>query len=398
MSKILLVLLGGNFLAQAINAIFLPISTRYYSPEIFNDLAIFIAVLLIVSTIAGLRFDVAILKAKDNLQAMAFFYLSVFFSILIAIVLLLSFLIVEFLGFNIPIKYPFLLSISIVAVVIYNSSLNLANIQKKFGSMTRSRISQALSSNIVLVSWGMLITTPFGLFLGYCMMYSVGILNLFPKLEPMSVITLVREFRNNLEYPKYSVLESLSDVGGYQLPIAMIGLTQTALGGLLFMAIKIANIPIAIVARVLSNFYVVKLRDNSTSFLFKKALLQVSIVGVVLLLLLTFTFIKYESLILGDSWVGISSILIIILPWMIVQFITTVFNPIFYIFSLEKVISYIQILCGILRVLVVAITLYLEPSWVLYVFSISNLIFYLIWLGAIFWGFYKVKGEKKCLV
>src|SRR5690606_25615134 len=182
MKKVLVLLIGGNLLAQLINFIFLPVSTRLYKPEVFNELAIFITFLIVISTVAGLRFDKAILKCKDYKEATICLYLAFGFSLLISLMLSMVFIVIETLGIEIPLKYPWLLPPLIVLVVLYNSLFNLNNIKEEYKKLSTSRVKQSVVSNAVLTIWGVVVTTPFGIFLGYSLMYGAGVFNLFVNL------------------------------------------------------------------------------------------------------------------------------------------------------------------------------------------------------------------------
>lgn len=397
MKKILLILLSGNLIAQGINALFIPISTRLYSPEDFDNLAVFISVLMILSTIAGGRFDYAILKAESKYETQALLNIAVITSLFISFLSLLILIGIHNFSSYPVLGYYWLLPPLIIGVVFYNSLFNITNINSDFTRLSKSRVTQSLLSNLTLSFWGYFIGTSFGLFLGYSLLYCAGIMSLcksqyFNFYSFAQLKTIVKKY---IVYPKYSILESLSDVAGYHLPIALIGLyIQGAIAGYLFIAIKIMNLSISIIARAFSSYYLVELRETRESFKLNRAVAVCGLIGFTTLTLSGLLFDKFSGILLGKSWESLGSIILLILPWFCIQFITIIFNPIFYIFSEERFISRLQIYGNSLRLATFITALYFDPTNIIIHLSVINFLFYSIWLYGIFYVFKRVSDNK----
>lgn len=397
MKKILIILMSGSLIAQGINALFIPISTRLYTPEDFDNLAVFISVLMIVTTVAGGRFDFAILKAESQHDTQALLYIAILLSLvlsLISIIILIG--VMTFSPSLVSINY-WLLPPLIVGVVAYNALLNISNINSEFSRISKSRVAQALSSNLTLSFWGYFIGTGLGLFLGYGLLYSAGIFSLYKSqyLKPLSIDELKTVIKKYIDYPKHSVIESLSDVAGYQLPIVLIGIyIQGAIAGYLFIAIKIMNLSISIIAKAFSTYYLVDIREKKELFKLNKAVTVCGIIGFIALAISGLFFNKFSGVLLGKDWEGIGPIILMILPWFTIQFITTIFNKIFYIFSKELFISRFQIYGNFLRVTAFVCALNFDQSNIIAYLSLINFIFYSAWLYSIFYIFRRVSVVK----
>jgi glycosyltransferase involved in cell wall biosynthesis len=74
------ILVGGTALAQALNVFSLPVITRLFTPDDFSMLAVYMALLSIVSVVACLRFEIAIPLPQDNFEAFNLMALSLIFS------------------------------------------------------------------------------------------------------------------------------------------------------------------------------------------------------------------------------------------------------------------------------------------------------------------------------
>lgn len=397
MKKILLILLSGNLIAQGINALFIPISTRLYTPEDFDNLAIFISVLMIVSTVAGGRFDFAILKAESQHDSHALLHIAVLISILISFISIIVLVgVVTFSQSSVSIHY-WLLPPLIVGVVAYNALFNISNINGDFSRLSRSRVTQALSSNLTLSFWGYFVGTSLGLFLGYGLLYSAGIFSLYKSKYSnfYSTNELKSIVKKYTAYPKHSIAESLSDAAGYQLPIALIGIyIQGALAGYLFIAIKIMNLSISIIAKAFSSYYLVEIREKRELFKLDKAVVACGLIGFSALTISSVFFDRFSGILLGKSWENLGSIILLILPWFSIQFITTIFNPIFYIFSEEKFVSKFQMYGNFLRIIVFVLALYFDPSNIITHLALINFLFYSAWLYGIFYIFRRFPHVK----
>jgi len=64
--KSVLTLMGGTTIAQALNFLFSPIQTRLFSPAVFGQLSVFTSITGIVGVIVCLRYELAIIFAKEG--------------------------------------------------------------------------------------------------------------------------------------------------------------------------------------------------------------------------------------------------------------------------------------------------------------------------------------------
>ena len=76
----------GTTVAQAIPIAISPILTRMYSPESFGVLAIFISVATVISVIANLRYQLAIVQPKKDDDAASIVILSIIVAVIISMI------------------------------------------------------------------------------------------------------------------------------------------------------------------------------------------------------------------------------------------------------------------------------------------------------------------------
>ena len=61
-----LTLAGGTYIAQIITLISLPLLSRLFIPKLFGEFAIYMAILLLLSSISTLRYEFAIVQTKNK--------------------------------------------------------------------------------------------------------------------------------------------------------------------------------------------------------------------------------------------------------------------------------------------------------------------------------------------
>ena len=84
-SKSVLTLIGGTTIAQALNFIFSPITTRLFSPEVFGDLSVFTSITGIIGIIICLRYELAIVLPQDDDEGFSLLKLCLIFATIISI-------------------------------------------------------------------------------------------------------------------------------------------------------------------------------------------------------------------------------------------------------------------------------------------------------------------------
>lgn len=87
---------SGTLLAQVIAIGISPILTRIYTPKDFSNLALYLSVVSILSVIATLKYDKAIILPKNDKNALALVVLSTFFTLLVGAIFFLLYFFFEY--------------------------------------------------------------------------------------------------------------------------------------------------------------------------------------------------------------------------------------------------------------------------------------------------------------
>jgi len=151
-----LVLGGGSAISQGILIISAPLLTRLYSAEDFGIVAVFTSMLSILSVISSLRYELSIPIAKNDEEAIHGVALSLLISLVTSLIVFLV-----ILGFREqitatlripPLKnFLWLLPPGLLLVSIYQIFYYWALRVKAFSAITRTKLTQSISSIVVKI-------------------------------------------------------------------------------------------------------------------------------------------------------------------------------------------------------------------------------------------------------
>jgi len=230
------VVAGGNVTAKLIGIIAAPIITRLYTPQDYGVFSVFLSVIGIMGSLNTLRYAVTIPIAKeeklaDNILKLCFLItLSLSIVWFIGIALFGNFFTAQFSAEQLQ---PFLWLIPVVFIGsgFYEALNNWAVRARKFRLLTRTKVSQGVSSVGVKIGLGTIGITPLGLFLGQVAQEAAGIASLFSKLVQLNPAFLKSFSWSEIKYAakrykKFPLVQSWSQLLlalGAQLPVLLIG-------------------------------------------------------------------------------------------------------------------------------------------------------------------------------
>lgn len=379
------VVAGGNVTAKLIGILSAPIITRLYTPEDYGVFSVFISIVAIVGSLATLRYAVTIPIAKednlaDNLLKLCFlitFSISIVW--FIGIALWGDFFMVKFSAENLR---PFLwyMPVAFLGIGIYEALNNWAVRNRKFRLITRTKVSQGISSAVVKVGLGVLGVIPLGLILGHIAQEAAGITSLFSKLYQtrpsfFKTINLHKIQNAAIRYKKFPLVQSWSQlllVFGAQLPVIMIGAFYgVEVVGVFGLAQNMINMPMDLIGQSVAQVYYAEIskigKNNSEKIYF----LSISIISKLFLiglipvgLLIAFGPWAFK-LVFGPEWLeaGVFARFLSIL--ILTRFISSPISSIFNVYEKQS----LQLALNIIRVALVFAVFY-----ACYIFDFSALI------------------------
>ncbi|MBQ0153555.1 MAG: oligosaccharide flippase family protein [Bacteroidales bacterium] len=364
-------LLSANVVAQAIGLIVYPILTRIYSPEDFGLLNLFLSIGGILSVVATIEYQGAIVLPSDDKKSIALFHLGIVTTVVLTVLLLASNLFDNLIGtlFHTP---ALLLCWKWLAAFVFLGGLwslqnNWLIRQQEFGAISVYQVSQSVVGSVCKIVFGVIGMVGVGLITSSIIAMAVALIlsccfeRKFNRRDILTCHTswnelkqVAREYKN---FPIYSFPRSILNSVSGNLPALVLspvfGLTELGFFG---MAVTLAFRPIQLISQsvyqVLFQRYSVIIRQQEqvlpfTIQMVKKAVLVIVPVFVVLWFVLP-TLVCW---LLGAEWGTTSYYIRIMLPWLALVVVAPTLGFIPDIFMQQKTATMIEVGYFILRVL-----------------------------------------------
>ncbi|SEK77853.1 Membrane protein involved in the export of O-antigen and teichoic acid [Aquimarina amphilecti] len=339
--KNVLVLFSGNFLFQLINIFSLIFLSRYYTPSIIGQYAVFLSVNTIISTCGTGRLEMAIMLPKKNEEAFNVFISS--FWIIVVISLSTGF--GAFSLFISGVLSDRVYLVYILPISIFLSALSLLKIQflnrlGKFKTISRGKIVsssitafiQILSiyyyKNIILI----VVAFPFGLLFSNIYYYLELKGNLNGSLFSMENIKqTLKKYR---KFPLINNTSSLFNIIANQGPVVLIEVVfGSSISGFYSVVQKTLNAPTSLIGMAFSQVYYKKIASESSEEKTKKfsrttvkyfSLMSLPILVVIIL----FSDYLY-TMVFGDAYIISSRMAKIMIIFFLIRLIVVSQNTLF---------------------------------------------------------------------
>jgi len=391
------VLISGTVAGRAIMACSLPVAARLYTPYDFEILAVYIAILSIMTVVSNLRFNMAISLPQEkriaaNLLGLSFSSAFIIFFILIIIIFFFPGFISKIIGQPDFLSYEWMVPFGLIFAAGYQALLYWSSRNHRFNLVAKTHITRAIGGAGSQLSLGVYGFGSFGLLLGHFIYSGVGIIGLMRNLllkdrgvirhiTPTSMKKTLLEYRR---FPIYSVPESLANVAGYQIPVIIIAAVLGPEAGYLALAMQVLAIPMSLVGQSVAQVYLAEaparyqkgqlgtFTRKTTSTLFKVGFISLTPVG----LFSPFLF----PLIFGPEWGPAGYIVLWMIPWFILQFTASPVSTVLHIMGNLKYAMLLQFFGAFLRIGSVLLALIFYNNFIIEVYAVSGAVFYLIYI------------------
>ncbi|MCH7731304.1 MAG: oligosaccharide flippase family protein [Candidatus Marinimicrobia bacterium] len=399
------VLFSGNAVNQIILLLTYPIISRLYEPADFGHFEQVNAIFLFIVLLASLRYEYAIIIAKDDNEASNVLTLSLFllivFSVVVFILLLLFRSSIAVMLSNPKLELylfwisPFLL-VAGMQQILYNWIIR----KKNFKLANSSNILKSSTNSLGRVALGFIIANPISLFLSRGISFLLSLLILVRK----EIIPFFNALKNGvISLPGVmSVAKKYKDFplymgGGVILnrfttsltPLLLSGFFGLKVLGFYAMANTALNIPISILRNSIQTVFLqeaseLKNKEKKISGELLKITLLLFTIGIIPTGLIIGFGPKIFSFILGSQWELSGTIASIIIIWLFFTIVATPSMAIVPVVNLQQYYLILQTILCITRIVVLfgTYTLYGELKSVLYglmlhgsLFNIFNVIY-----------------------
>jgi len=392
------VLVGGTAIAQLVMILLLPVLTRLYSPEDFNTLSVYLALLGILGVIATLRFELAIPQPQCDEDAANLLALSLASSVVTALlVAALLYLSSPYLAGLLKLTemsaYFWMLPVGVFLSGTYSGFQFWVGRRKNFKIVAHTKMQQALSAGTVQVVFGWLQSGAGGLVLGQTINNGAGAIGLAwhasrndaQLLRKVSVAGMRRMFTAYDRFPKFSALEALANNGSIQIPVILIA--SLAIGpeaGFLLLAMQIMQAPIGLIGSAVSQVYLSgapeKLRQGCLPEFTLDTLAGIVRLGVLPLVIGGVSSPYLFAFVFGDAWQRTGEIVVYMIPWIAMQLLVSPISMVLHTTNNQPLAMWLQVFGLVLRVGVVAAASVLTPTKVTEIYAVTGFLFYFAYL------------------
>lgn len=353
--------LWGTLGAQLILFLTSPILSRLYSPEEFGLYSILFGYFTIISIAATGRYELAIILPKNNKVAInvagVALLVTVMFIFLVEIIIITlpaKLFIVNENDFKMSFIYLvpiFVLSYSIYQIIYYLNIRNKHFYQNSKGKMLSSVIFVLFSIGIGFykpLAAILLISKALGFFISAVGMFfnrAIFTAIKFIKLKYLFVV-----MKRYIDFPKYSVIGSVVDKLGAQLPVLLISaFYSNEYAGYYAFGINIVYAPLSLVSIAISDVFRQRISEKwARNITIRRDYLRTALIlgGMIIIPMLFLGVFSPSifSIIFGQKWVKAGEIIRYVIPMIITQFIVSPLSSIFIVMEKQKIYLLWQIL------------------------------------------------------
>ena len=315
-----IVLTSGSAASQILIVLASPLLTRLYKPNDFGVLALFSALLGVVSVASCLRYELAIPMARNSIAAFNTIALALGFNGIVALGIAATLLPFgkEFAElFSVPGLAPhlWLLPTAIIFVGIYRILTFWAVREKSFGRLAKTKLNQVIAGITTQLACGVLGSGSFGLILGQVIGQSAGAISLGRSLHSHTVAMnhrlraprLITVAKRYIRFPKYDLPAALINAFSANLPqFTLAFLFSPAIAGLYLLAHRVIGMPVAILGQAVGQGLYAHSREALAAGTLHRLVLKVASALLAIIALPLIVLYAYGEdifrIIFGPSW------------------------------------------------------------------------------------------------
>lgn len=392
------VLTSGTVFAQALMVAALPVLTRLYSPEDFSLLAVYVAIISIVTVVSCLRYNIAIPLPEHDEDAMALLAVALLAACGASLLSALLVILVpegtaRLIGQPGLQPYLWMVPVGVFIASVYNALQYWASRKKRFGLVAHTRMTQAVGGIGTQTAIGVSAPSPFGLIFGQMLNGGLGIWGLardlwrqdrevLRRVGGAHLIGTASEFRR---FPIWSVPEALLNTAGVQVTVILIAAVAAGPeAGFLMLAMRVMGMPMSLVGRSVSQVFLAeapaKLRDGSLAAftrstmwtLFRNGAPPLVAVGALSPLLFPLVF--------GAEWARAGWLVAWMTPWFVLQFVASPVSMVLHVTGRVSLALALQAFGLVLRLGMVLLAVAFAAENLSEIYAISGALFYGVYL------------------
>lgn len=349
-------LVSGTVIAQVMGILLIPIITRIFSPEIYGLAAIFISIVSILTVVACLRYQLAILLPKEDKDAG-----SVFLACLAVLFCFTLVLIPVFFLFGDPILGLFNGSelspyVMLIPLLVFIDGLYMIlrywNTRKiRFGTQATTQVIQSLSGNGLKLGFGLSgLVSASSLIIAQIIGQTLGTLVLFFQMvrydaakiwEGCSLTAIKAQMIRYKKFPLIDSGSSLMNVVSWQLPVLMLSSFFSAgVAGLYSLGFQMIQLPMSFIGNSIRQVFLqrssVAKHEGKLPILVEETCSVLIMLSIMPFLLLTIIGGDMFALVFGSDWYEAGVFAQILGMWAMIWFVASIISTLIYVMEFQE--------------------------------------------------------------
>ncbi|HNY44146.1 MAG TPA: oligosaccharide flippase family protein [Bacteroidales bacterium] len=408
-SKNFFILFKGTMIAQIIPMLLMPVLTRMYSPDDFGVLELFVSVTTILGSIANLRYELSIVlpdRKEDAWNIMSLGFL-IAFVLSIILQILIGFFADTIAGLlnNSQIKFwLYFVPITVFLQGAYNMLSYYNTREKSYKNISSASIWRASTRTGTQIGLGFLSKTPIGLIVGQIIGYLVSIFPLMSKIKLKLFIkktswsNMKMQAKRYVDFPKYQMPATLANVLAVNLVSVLISMLYNVTQvGYYSLSNRILGLPSAVIGTSMQNVYYKEAHEQMKKYghakeVFWSTLKKLSLMAIPIIVVIFFLGEWLFALVFGEEWRIAGYYAKILIPLIMIRFVTAPLSISLSVFEKQKVALYWQIGLLVLTLLVFGIVKIFDWDMISFMILLSSVLslYYLYFLYLL----YRVVARK----
>ena len=357
----IMALVFGTAFSQIISILVYPFLTRLYSPEDFGVLELFVSIFTILSTIACLKYEQAIVTASNDEDAISLTAISLLisgsFSLICLILVVVFFRFFNGMSGNVLGNFLYLLPVMIFLTAFFLALRSLAIRFQYYKEITKITLIRAIIGSTTQIGFGFLKLGSFGLIFSQLLSSSASNLTFYKKVlktgsafNSLNINKIKALLLENINYPKFSLVATLANsLVIYGLNLIVFNLYNSSTLGQFSLANKLLSMPLMLIGGAISDVFFQKISkkyNNKEGLIgyFKKILLVLILVSIPISVVLFFILPFIFSFTFGTKWEDAGVYASIMIFLFAIRLINTPFANIFLVLRKQHVLMLSTIL------------------------------------------------------
>lgn len=397
-------LVSGTVIAYVVALFFIPIITRIFSPDIYGVASVFISIVAIITVIACMRYEFAILLPKDDKDAGAVFLLCLIILVCVTLVcipimFLFKDMLSELLGNSAVKDYLFLVPIAVFIDGLYLALRYWNTRRARFGMQAATQALQTTAGSGMQFGLGVCgFVVPGSLIAGKIIGNASGMLLLLWQFirydfqlikSSFSFSNIWKQMKRYKKFPMINTPSALLNTISAQLPVFILtGFFSSTVTGLYSLGLQIVLMPGSIIGRSISQVFIqrssIAIRKGTFGKLVTDVTSLLIILSVLPFALLTIVGGDLFQFVFGSKWFEAGVYVQILGVWAFICFISSPLHDITAVLEIQEIEviwNFSNIVTRFLSLLIGGILGNVYIALILY--SISGIIvygYYAIWL------------------